>query len=114
MPTDEAVEAYKSKELRKRESKKPDFGQFVVYPTYMDDLARDIGCMPDTAFSVGGAALWYSLQMAPNVPSVYRLRGPDAWDGAEAYVRSIETVKPWHYLSFPPGGGTAIKKRAKL
>ncbi|KAK6048275.1 Flavin-binding monooxygenase-like protein, partial [Cooperia oncophora] len=62
----------------------------VDYVKYMDEIASFVGCKPDLRklmFSDPKFAL--RLFMGANVPYVYRLVGPNKWDGAEDAIRSV-------------------------
>ncbi|CAB3398668.1 unnamed protein product [Caenorhabditis bovis] len=62
----------------------------VDYMTYMDEIAEIIGCLPPMAkYFISYPRFWMKLFMGPNVPYVYRLVGPNAWDGAEQAIWTV-------------------------
>ena len=76
---------------RSAEEKTPKFSQFVNYVKYMDLLARDIGCQPRYR-ALAEPWLTWKLFSAPVVPAQYRLKGPHAWDGAAAFIKTQPSV----------------------
>ncbi|CAD6192435.1 unnamed protein product [Caenorhabditis auriculariae] len=62
----------------------------VDYMDYMDEIASIIGCQPPLKqYLFSDPKFAMRLIMGPNVPYVYRLVGPNAWDGAEQAVREV-------------------------
>ncbi|CAI5452691.1 unnamed protein product [Caenorhabditis angaria] len=62
----------------------------VDYMTYMDEIASLIGCVPPMQkYFFSNIRFWMKLFMGPNVPYVYRLVGPNSWEGAEQAVWKV-------------------------
>ncbi|CAI2354782.1 unnamed protein product [Caenorhabditis sp. 36 PRJEB53466] len=62
----------------------------VDYMTYMDEIAEIIGCLPPMRqYLFSAPRFWMKLFMGANVPYVYRLVGPNAWEGAEQAILTV-------------------------
>ncbi|CAJ0582012.1 unnamed protein product, partial [Mesorhabditis spiculigera] len=85
----------KAKEIQRRYFDSSKHTIQVDYDRYMDELAVLVGCMPplkELLFSNPRLAMRFF--MGPNAPYQYRIRGPNAWDGAlEAFLTVGERVK---------------------
>ncbi|KAF7637110.1 Dimethylaniline monooxygenase [N-oxide-forming] [Meloidogyne graminicola] len=63
----------------------------VQYLPYMDELAEQIGCSPPKINNL----LWndpsfaLSLLFGPNVPYIYRLKGPNSWSNARKAIIGV-------------------------
>ena len=63
----------------------------VDYIPYMDELAKMAGCEVDLWDEFKKDPVFaYKLFCGPNVPYVYRLRGPHAWSGAKKAIEGVE------------------------
>jgi len=82
-PTKETIEKDLEASHNHLQATKPSVSGFVRYVKYMDDLAKDLGCFPESIVQNRGwtlsslKALW-NLYFGPVVPSQYRLVGPDS------------------------------------
>lgn len=80
LPSSEEMKS--SCELRKRKleimfGREIRYNIFVPYQDYMDDLAVDIGCSPNTLrYLATNPGLWWKVLAGPVVPAQYRLEGP--------------------------------------
>ncbi|XGW01642.1 hypothetical protein V3C99_014063 [Haemonchus contortus] len=62
----------------------------VDYIKYMDEIATILGCKPDLRkILLSDPKFALRLFMGANVPYVYRLVGPNKWDGAEDAIRTV-------------------------
>ncbi|VDM55954.1 unnamed protein product [Angiostrongylus costaricensis] len=80
----------KRKEMKRRYFKSEKHTIQVDYIKYMDEIAMLVGCKPDLwkIFFSDPKFAW-RLFMGANAPYVYRLMGPNKWDGAENAIRTI-------------------------
>ena len=63
----------------------------VDYIAYMDELAKMVGCEVDLWDEFKKDPVFaYKLFCGPNVPYVYRLRGPHTWSGAKKAIEGVE------------------------
>merc|ERR1712232_383558 len=87
----------------------PAYTRFVRYIPYMDDLARDIGCLPDLPplpedWRKGAAYVMtpkseaeqyaFNLWFGPAVPTHWRLDGPNAWNTDESRPYVVSKLIP--------------------
>ncbi|KAL6073270.1 Cyclopentanone 1,2-monooxygenase (CPMO) [Balamuthia mandrillaris] len=90
-------EAQRRKDAEQRKAKlrstRPKYPLFISYWTYMDDLARDIGCCPSPSLSSSNEeakrSVMEQLKKGPICAAQYRLQGPCPWNDAERMLAKL-------------------------
>uniref|UniRef100_A0A8R1EJU8 Flavin-containing monooxygenase n=1 Tax=Caenorhabditis japonica TaxID=281687 RepID=A0A8R1EJU8_CAEJA len=63
----------------------------VDYPNYMHELGEMIGCNPDMkTLMLEKPLLAWKVYFGPCVPYVFRLNGPNSWEGAEQAIWDVD------------------------
>ncbi|PIO70370.1 Flavin-binding monooxygenase-like protein [Teladorsagia circumcincta] len=82
--------ALKRKAMKRRYFQSEKHTIQVDYVKYMDEIASFLGCKPDLRkIALSDPKFALRLFMGANVPYVYRLVGPNKWEGAEDAIRSV-------------------------
>ncbi|CAI4223297.1 unnamed protein product [Auanema sp. JU1783] len=80
----------KRKKMERRYFKSEKHTIQVDYVKYMDEIAGLIGCKPDIwQIALKDPRFGVRLFMGPNVPYVYRMIGPNKWDGAVEAIHGV-------------------------
>uniref|UniRef100_A0AC35G1I6 Flavin-containing monooxygenase n=1 Tax=Panagrolaimus sp. PS1159 TaxID=55785 RepID=A0AC35G1I6_9BILA len=82
-------------EMKKRYFKSPKHTLQVDFVPYMDEIAEIVGCKPSlTQTFFKDFRFFMRLFLGANAPYIYRLVGPNSWDGAKEAIYSLpERVK---------------------
>lgn len=90
-PSPEVREAAAKKRVATIKKLNGNQNNFVMYISYMDRLAKDLGVEPPSWYEVllRSPRLAWALLMGPAVPTQYRIAGRHAWPGAEEFVASL-------------------------
>ncbi|KAH7715116.1 CRE-FMO-1 protein [Aphelenchoides avenae] len=84
----------------------------VDYIEYMDELAEMVGCaVYPSHYIFRNPKFAMKLIFGPHLPYVYRLRGPNAWEGAKKAIETVqERIEACTYTRKCPTAVVAKKK----